>query len=262
MNRELRKVRKWLDANHLALNIDKTNFVIFHSPQKIILDPVILKIGKKKISNENCVKFLGVLLDSGLSWKHHIAELSKKLARTVGIFYKVRHLIPLETLKILYYSLFYSFVSYGITVWGLTHKSYLDPIIIAQKKILRVMTFSEINAHTAPLFSQLGILKIHDVHQFQLLSFVYDCHYKIAPAHFHCYFKPSSDVHNYNTRMASRGDLFLQRKHTFQYGIRYIQYTGARLWNMIPVSLRSSPSSSVFRSELKTYLLSNYDMLS
>ena len=99
MNRELRKVRKWLDANHLALNIDKTNFVIFHSPQKKITEPVILKIGKKTIRNENCVKFLGVLLDSGLSWKHHIAELSKKLARTVGIFYKVRHLIikfPIE----------------------------------------------------------------------------------------------------------------------------------------------------------------------
>ena len=174
----------------------------------------------------------------------------------------MRHLIPLEKLKILYYSLCYSFVSYGITVWGLTHKSYLDPIIIAQKKILRVMIFSEINAHTAPLFSQLGILKVHDVHQFQLLSFVYDCHYKIAPAHFHSYFKPSSEVHNYNTRMASRGDLILQRKNTFQYGTRCIQYTGARLWNMIPVSLRSSPSSSVFRSGLKTYLLSNYDMLS
>ena len=124
---------------------------------------------------------MGVLLDSGLSWKHHIAELSKKLARIVGIFYKVRHLIPLETFKILFYSLFYSFVSYGITVWGLTHKSYLDPIIIAQNKILRVMTFSEINAHTAPLFSQLGILKVHDIHQFQILSFVYDCHYKLAP---------------------------------------------------------------------------------
>ena len=140
MNREFRKVRKWLGANLPALNIDKTNFVIFHSPQKIILDPVILKIGKKKICSENCVKFLGVLLDSGLSWKHHIAELSKKLARTVGIFYKVRHLIRLETLKMLYYSLFYSFIFYGITVWGLTHKSYLDPIIIAQRKILRVMT--------------------------------------------------------------------------------------------------------------------------
>ena len=124
------------------------------------------------------------------------------------------------------------------------------------------MTFM-CNAHTAPLFSHPGILKVHDVHQFHLLSFVYYCHYKIAPAHFHSYFKPSSEVHNYNTRMASRGDLFLQRKNTFQYGIRCIQYTGTRLWNMIPVSMRSSPSSSVFRSELhvKTYLLSKYDML-
>ena len=32
MNRELKKVKKWLDANRLALNIDKTNFVVFHPP--------------------------------------------------------------------------------------------------------------------------------------------------------------------------------------------------------------------------------------
>ena len=67
------------------------------------------------------------------------------------------------------------------------------------------MTFSEINAHTAPLFSQLGILKVHDVHQCQLLSFVDDCHAKLAPVHFHSYFKPSFEVHNYNTRMVSKG---------------------------------------------------------
>ena len=91
----------------------------------------MLKIGKKKIVMK-IVKILGVLHDSSLSWKHHIAELSKKLARIIRIFYKVKHLIPLETLKILYHSLLYSFVSYGITVWGLTDKSYLDPVIIAQ----------------------------------------------------------------------------------------------------------------------------------
>ena len=34
VNRELKHVKKWLDANKLALNVDKTNFVIFHSPQK------------------------------------------------------------------------------------------------------------------------------------------------------------------------------------------------------------------------------------
>ena len=33
VNKELRQVKKWLDANKLALNIEKTNFVIFHSVQ-------------------------------------------------------------------------------------------------------------------------------------------------------------------------------------------------------------------------------------
>ena len=31
------------------------------------------------------MQFLGVLADSNLNWKPHITELSKKLARTVGV---------------------------------------------------------------------------------------------------------------------------------------------------------------------------------
>ena len=86
MNRELKKVKKWLDANQLALNIDKTNFVIFHSPQKKIAEQIIIKFMKKKIQRKVSVKFLGVLLDSNLRWKSHVTELSKKLSRTIGIF--------------------------------------------------------------------------------------------------------------------------------------------------------------------------------
>ena len=67
-NKELRKVRKWLESNRLALNINKTNFVIFHSAGKEICDNIAIKMGKKKIHRENHVRFLGVLLDSALSW--------------------------------------------------------------------------------------------------------------------------------------------------------------------------------------------------
>ena len=51
-------------------------------------------------------EILGVLLDSNLKWKPHITELSKKLARTAGVFFKIRHFVPLDTLKLLYYSFF------------------------------------------------------------------------------------------------------------------------------------------------------------
>ena len=33
VNKELKKVKIWLDVNKLSLNIDKTNFIIFKSPQ-------------------------------------------------------------------------------------------------------------------------------------------------------------------------------------------------------------------------------------
>ena len=59
MNRELRHVKKWLEANKLALNIEKTNFVVFHSPAKKVTEPIILKFGRKTIIHANHVKFLG-----------------------------------------------------------------------------------------------------------------------------------------------------------------------------------------------------------
>ena len=163
--------------------------------------------------------------------------------------------MPLEILKQLYYSLFYSFVSYGISVWGLTYKSLVQKLIVIQKKIVRVMTFNKMNAHTNPMFIQLAFLKIEDIRQLQLLSFAYDCLNKTAPVFFHDYFTPSSERHTFNTRLVSRGDLFPERKNTVQYGIRSIEYNRARLWNMLPVALRESSSPSVFRSNLKKYLL-------
>ena len=116
MNRELRKVKKWLDANRLAPNIDKTNFVIFHSPRTKLPEPIVIRFCRRKIQIEKYVKFLSVLVDENLSWKYHINELSKKFSRTIGIFYRIRHFVRFEILKLLYYSLFYSFLSYGIAV--------------------------------------------------------------------------------------------------------------------------------------------------
>ena len=78
------------------------------------------------------------------------------------------------------------------------------------------------------------------MYEFQLLSFMYDCQNHLAPTHFHSYFTLIFEVHGYNTRLASRGDLFLTRKTTLQYGIRSIQYSGARLWKSVPILIRES----------------------
>ena len=113
MNNELKKVKQWLDVNKLSLNIDKTNFKIFKSTQHSSLGTVNIKIGNQPVKQSRYVKFLGVLLDENLSWKYHLSELSKKLARTCGMFFKIRHFLPVDVMICLYNSLFSSFNRYS-----------------------------------------------------------------------------------------------------------------------------------------------------
>ena len=58
-------------------NIEKTNFVLFHSPRKKLSEFTNLKIGKQYIQRTKYVKFLGVLMDEHLTWKYHTTELCK-----------------------------------------------------------------------------------------------------------------------------------------------------------------------------------------
>ena len=231
-NRELRKVRKWLEANRLSLNIAKTNYVIFHSPTKRIDGFIQIKLGRKPIKRVHHTKYIGVLVDSTISWKPHVTELSKKLAKSVGNFFKIRHYVTLETLQPLYCSLFYCFISYCTSVWGLTHPSVLDPLIKLQKKVIRAILFKDQLTHST---SELQILKLNDIHSLQLLCLVSECLKGPTFHHFRDYFTPISSVHGHFTRQASQGNMFTIQVNTTRYGLRSFRYAGALLWNNLPL---------------------------
>ena len=81
MNKELQKLYEWLCINRLTLNISKTNYIIFHAIKKPKV-PVTILINKCSIEETKYGKYLGVLIDPQLSFKFHIAELSKKVSRS------------------------------------------------------------------------------------------------------------------------------------------------------------------------------------
>ena len=244
----------WLDVNKLSLNIDKTNFIIFKSPQHFSSDSINTKIGNLSVKKTCYVKFLGVLLDENLSWKYHLIELSKKLARTCGMFFKIRHFLPTDVLICLYNSLFSSFLQYGILVWGLTYETYINPVFLIQKRIIRAMSFEHFTSHSAPIFLNVKILKLHDLFQLKLLSFVYESVNEISPVCFHNFSKSVESVHQYSTRQAGKDNIFLPQINTSQYGLRSVRYNGAKCWNDIPVEIKRPPSVKMFRQKLKTFL--------
>ena len=90
INKELKKLDTWLIVNRLALNIAKTNFLVFHPYNKPIKQRITLKTHKKALSESEYIKYLGIMVDSTLTWNIHIDKISKTISRATGLLYKIR----------------------------------------------------------------------------------------------------------------------------------------------------------------------------
>ena len=114
--------------------------------------------------------------------RSYTAELCKKLSRTSGVFFKVRHYWPLPMLICLYNSLFSYFLCYCIAAWGLTFESYLNPLFLLHKRVLRCIKFEPFTAPSAPIFQSLKILKLEDTLHLNILIFVYKAINRSSPS--------------------------------------------------------------------------------
>ena len=70
------------------------------------------------------------------------------------------------------------------------------------------------------------------------------------------FFETLTSVHQYDTRQARKGDIFMTREETFQYELRSISYAGAKSWNYIPSSIKQSSKATIFRRDLKSHAFS------
>ena len=110
------------------------------------------------------------------------------------------------------------------------------------------------------LIPSLNLLKLNDVIELHILSFVYQWSHRLLPPCFSENFKFTSSVHSYSTRQSSNRNLYLASVNTTQYGLRSLKFTGPRLWNSLPTSLTTSNSLRIFRKTLKNSMLNCYSI--
>ena len=256
VNQELSKINTWLCANKLSLNIDKTHFVIFHPYQKKLNYSVKIEIDDKTINQHKSVKYLGILIDCHLNWKEHIQQISKKISRGIGVLCKIRHYVDVKILVQLYHAIILPFFSYSCIVWGNTYEHNIKPLQIMQKKAIRLITFSDFDAHTSPLFAQLKLLKLRDHIKLQTLYFMHQFVTGKLPKIFDSFFTKTSDMHNVNTRFATRSTFYVPKIRT-NYGKFNIRYNGPILWNETDERFKILTPYS-FKRELSLHFINFY----
>ena len=246
-----------MKSNKLSVNISKTNYVIFRPRQRKLNINLCLRYDNQTLIQKQCIKFLGVYIDENLSWKIHINNICKKIAKSVGIIYRSRHLLSPTTKLCLYYTLIYPYLTYCNIVWSSTYVTNLNRIYLLQKRVVRALTNSDYRAHSSPLFYQLKILDIFKLNSFYIGTFMFKYHHHLLPECFDNLFITNNQVHSYNTRSATN-----YRSHACRTNIKKftILSVGPNTWNSFPPYITAKITISSFKNQLCIFLLGNYNV--
>lgn len=195
-------------------------------------------------------KFLGVILDNQLNWSEHIKYISNKISKAVGVIIKARKVFDTATLKTLYYSLIYPYLSYCIHIWGAAYGTYTKSLVCLQKKIVRIISGKPPRSASDPLFSELKILKLEEIFKYNIALFMYKFYHGLLPPLFDM-FKFTSEIHGRDTRQSSLLYLPLCRTNRRK---MTIVYTGTKIWNDIFLNMDIYCAIGTFKKRLKSFI--------
>ena len=154
----------------------------------------------QKIRQKTCTKYLGVLLDEHFLLKDHINNLKQKLNRANGILAKLRHHLPFDILKTVYYSLLDTHLRYACQVWRKSNSDIQVLVQRAQNKAVRIINFQEKRHPSEPLFTETKILNLTNIITLNNCMLVFDHLNSGVPAIlFDDLFIPFKEQHSHNT---------------------------------------------------------------
>ena len=174
LNKDLRELSFWLNANKIALNVAKTEIILFKTSNKNYVVDLKIKLCRKRIHASPYVKYLGVFIDENLNWKKHINEISTKLIKSNVMLSKLRHFVNKDILLSVHYGIFYSHLAYLCLVWSQA-KFSLNRITLLQKRAIRILHSAAYRDHTSPLFRRYKVLKFVDIVSLENCIFANKC---------------------------------------------------------------------------------------
>ena len=253
LNEELEKCDNWIKANKLILNLNKTHFMIFYR-SRIKCEGVQITIRNENIKETNSIKFLGIIVDNKLKWHEHIIYIKNKVSRAIGIIYKARKYANKQTVKQMYYTFVFPYLIYCCEIWGSTSHTYLDPLIKCQKKIIRIMTFSQYDAHSKPLFMKLHILDLQKLIIHRIALMMYKHSVQLLPVPVSNLFTKNSSIHRYNTRSCN---MLHTKIGSSEVTYTSFSYHGVYIWNIMERNIPPSISYNGFKYLSKKLIQEN-----
>ena len=126
--------KDFCDAKELTINMNKTQFIIFKSPNRRISDELTLTLDGCTIKPADDVKLIGVQLDKHLTFGKHFDYITNKCNGIIGALSRAAPHLPQELVLMAYTALIRSHLEYCSAIFASASKTQLTKLDIIQKK--------------------------------------------------------------------------------------------------------------------------------
>lgn len=238
INLTIKKIINWLTYNNLCANVTKTKYIQFYNKNAT---PPCLSVtyNNEQIVEVNKAKFLGIDLDSNLTWKEHVDVVCERINRFTYALYRLTTICNQKTALMAYHGYVCSALRYGLVLWG--NSVDLNRAFLIQKKCLRSMCGAGPLDSCRPLFKKLKLLTLPSMYIFEICLFVKN-NMEL--------FKKKADICNFNTRYPNR---LVTMPSTTTCFSRNSYNMAVKLFNKLPDALKDLPMKK-FKVSLKKYL--------
>ena len=266
---EAQEIVKWMDANRLVCNPDKTKFLLMANSKlrasKIGTNKAKIKIGDQEIEESTSEKLLGIILSNSLDWNEHIKDLKKQLGQRLALLRRISKVLPHTTLKSIKDGIFTSKLTYGIAIWGKirmlesdTSSTNMQSLQVMQDRALRIclnLTWDSKESRSNMLQSS-NALSVNQQAAYHTLLLVWNILRTKTPADLYNQFQGvESRMARTSSRSITRGDLSQSGTlNCKRYG--FVQQ-GIRIWNKAPKELKDNKKKLQFKKKAKEWIKLN-----
>lgn len=194
-------------------------------------------------------KYLGVWIDGNLNWLDHISYLKQNFRVSLRHLFLLKKYLSDIALISIYHATFYSRLQYGVSCWGGTYTSYLQNLLLIQKKAIRLLTGASRLSPSMSLFKDLKILPVKHLYYYKVLKIFF-----IQSGYFR---SPITDTRSLRSNSAFLVNIPSFRTSHFR---NFYTIVACKLYNSLPLNLRLLKNQCSFLKQVKLWLLNfNHD---
>ena len=250
LQEELNNVAKWCTCNKMIVHPQKTKSMVITSRQKHQRAPLTLNLylGSDPIEQVSVHKVLGVTIDEELKWSHHINNVTKAVSKNLFLLGKLRYYLDADAMRMFFHAHCLSHINYVSTVWSNSREVHLKKLNSLHRRAGKLIVPNPYLS-TSEKLQAAKIIPLKQQFQLNTAVLVYKVKHGLAPKYIERLLTSSDNRYGSNKFILpkTRIDLF---KTSFA-------FSGASVWNTLPVNVQSSGSLCSFKRNTKKHLFLN-----